>query len=1693
VLTCCVVQDEVRAQGVIDADSLFEFFLIDVQMTPLVETSRMKQAIATVQVYVQRCFLGLEKDVDPSMLNSQQWDWMSRFQVWVANRKVFLYPENWIDPTLRDDKSPFFSTLEDSLQQKDLTQDVITSAIRGFLYSVNEVANMEITALCVEKVGHGIISTKEVSTSTTTTTTTTTKTTNPNATSKVTSGTTTEPLIIQKSSTTNYTTKIHLFARTTTSPFSYYYINYSLGNWTAWMKMDIDIPYYTSQDTSGTSIGIGNYMSPIVFAGRLLVFVPQITKKTSADPAQASLTPTEAATVANNLLGPIEQWEIQMSKWFDSLKLLDSLLLSCPSVHCILLKEVISVISALNSLKHILGMKITNVGISLGYTELRDGKWMQRQLCSEAVLVNNEPPITPPKNGKPTAPQTIRGIENFSFITAEIMTPDPTFNATKDSSQPVPEIPIGVRVIASRFVSGVPQAQFVGIGEWDFVDGKLSFFGPGKQDPSASVSPTSPAPNISTLKTLVEAIDMNFGYQRRETSNTTTIRSLTATDDRSGTSGPQLDSFDDEPMVAKGIVESDTASASTKEIFFRNDFDPVSFTSTPKTQLLYHKFIHPLMISASVDGTDSMPLLPLYSCLGGFTGFDSTSTIPKGTVTTIQIDPNTGKPLDTEGSITTRMPPISDLDEAFGGIVSPANNFTTGIFNELSNPYSIYNWEIGLHAPMLLIDRLLTMQQFDQALDVCQYVFNPNLPKDPNSPKNYWIFAPFQTVATQTTEQMFLNFSSLQFMYVCSFPPLLSRSDTNWSFSISRQDVTNWRNNPFQPHVVARSRPQAYMMWIVMKYIEILIAYGDYYFRQNSLETIPNAIQMYILASHLYGPRGQIIPRPNPTKKYTYNDLSTRFDAFSNVMVQLEEAFPFSNQTPLPVGKLPDNSSAPPANVFGFAGTLLFAIPDNPNLIALGSTIDDRLFKIRNSQDINGVFRELPLFDPPIDPALLVQAVAQGVSISSVLQDLNGPMPNYRFQYLLSKALDLASDVKAFGSALLSTREKIDFENLSLLRAKHDTTSSTLLMDMKKLALDEANSTLAALQYSRNAPVSRLGYYLQQIGADLSGIPTVNQEFAELSANIDKPVAVGGLQLMPAEKVEMDQYALSAELSINAGNLEMIGAAMNMMPNFSANFEPLGCGGSSMFGGSNVGAYYQALARSASTTVGEATYNASTAGRKAQAQRAMQDRILQANMAGYEISSIDKQVTANKIRIALASKDIDVQQNQIDQAKEVEDFLRQKYSNVDLYSWMEGATRSLFYNIYTQAYDLAKKAEKAFQFERPAMQSTTFIQSGYWDSTHDGLFAGENLFSALKQLEAAYLTNKGYDYEITKSVSLRQLDPLQLITLRQTGVCNFDIPEVLFDMDFPGHYMRRLKSVSVSVPCVVGPYASINSTLRLKGHTTRYQPTRPSGSSYPQVMDPGSDPDNRFTTSNVPIMAIAVCNGQNDTGTFELNFHDDRYLPFEGAGAISSWNFSLPQHPDSGFKQFNWESITDVVMTLRYTSIDGGSQMIGGAQMAVKTYLQVVNSLSSTQGLWAIFDLKNEFATSWAKFVSDQAATTSGGSAPAASLDMPSLNEKLPVFASSRPRGAVQASDIYILSDAAFPGSSPALSADGKSAGDADLKSDPDVPAVMKSCIWSGTDVAVGNWKLTLDSGSVGTPVAVKRAWLLFRYTLKNS
>jgi hypothetical protein len=137
-------------------------------------------------------------------------------------------------------------------------------------------------------------------------------------------------------------------------------------------------------------------------------------------------------------------------------------------------------------------------------------------------------------------------------------------------------------------------------------------------------------------------------------------------------------------------------------------------------------------------------------------------------------------------------------------------------------------------------------------------------------------------------------------------------------------------------------------------------------------------------------------------------------------------------------------------------------------------------------------------------------------------------------------------------------------------------------------------------------------------------------------------------------------------------------------------------------------------------------------------------------------------------------------------------------------------------------------------------------------------------------------------------------------------------------VDHPGHYLRRTKYASLTVPCVTGPYVGVNCVLTLLSSSIRHSNSLlGSPSSYLRLRD---EEDLRFRDFNGSIQSIVTSSGQNDSGLFETNLGDERYLLFEGSGAINEWHIQMPRE----FRQFDYDTISDVILHLRYTAREGG-------------------------------------------------------------------------------------------------------------------------------------------------------------------------
>ena len=116
---------------------------------------------------------------------------------------------------------------------------------------------------------------------------------------------------------------------------------------------------------------------------------------------------------------------------------------------------------------------------------------------------------------------------------------------------------------------------------------------------------------------------------------------------------------------------------------------------------------------------------------------------------------------------------------------------------------------------------------------------------------------------------------------------------------------------------------------------------------------------------------------------------------------------------------------------------------------------------------------------------------------------------------------------------------------------------------------------------------------------------------------------------------------------------------------------------------------------------------------------------------------------------------------------------------------------------------------------------------------------------------------------------------------------------------------------------------------------------------------------------------IATSNAQNDAGLFELNFRDEHYLPFEGAGAISRWRIEL-----SKFQQFDWNTITDVVMHLRYMARNGRKSLKEQTGIKLEENFQVIASSSQEDRLARMFSIRHEFPTEWYRFTNSESSTS---------------------------------------------------------------------------------------------------------------------
>ena len=920
-------------------------------------------------------------------------------------------------------------------------------------------------------------------------------------------------------------------------------------------------------------------------------------------------------------------------------------------------------------------------------------------------------------------------------------------------------------------------------------------------------------------------------------------------------------------------------------------------------------------------------------------------------------------------------------------------------FNEGSEPISshldfrsangIYYWEVFFHAPFLIAQTLNADQKFEEAQKWYEYIF------DPTEASDYWKFLPFLAVDPDALmaslgndlddfedlkgdiedariqlsaleaklapyQDVFLGQISLQDCEESLNPDDKLDKIENWTEYTDLNDTINrletdvqllvpvkqsmqeameivaklpnrldlmdnfnvqfetYRKDPFDPHAIAAMRQIAYRKAIVMSYIDNLLDWGDMLFRQYTRETIEEARMLYVLAYDILGEKPQNLGRVVLGPTETYKGL---FDEDSGISSQSQKSVPSSiielENTPQ-TQAIVEKELSPAANQFNIITHDYFFLKENEEFTKYWTRVEDRLAKIRACLNIDGVAQPLPLFEPPIDPMALVSAAARG-GLAAAIAAAGGAanVPDYRFDSLIAKARELTSKLNTLSDSLLSVLEKKDAEELSMLQNQHEAIVLNLMTVLKQEQIEEAKESLLNLEETKRSAQEQETHYANLISTGL----------------------------LPEEAVQM--LMMFAATGIHGATaLGRIGSGMaHVVPQFTAG--PFSFGVTT--GGKNIGNMLAEFAEASNSVAEALSLGGEIAGVKAQFKRSKEDWELQEKMAASEILQLNYQIEAQKYRLKMVEQELLVHEKEIENNEAIALFMKNKFSNQELYNWMSSKISGLFYQTYQLAYEYAKQAEQAFIFEKGLKAANvSYINGAYWDSQRQGLLAGASLDLDLDLMDKAYRENNSRRLEITKNISLLEINPLALLDLKTKGVCTFRLSEELFDYDFPGHYNRQVKTVSLAFD--IGKGKDMSATLT---QLSSKLVMAPDIKAVKHVIDPSNEATTNVRVNwraNQQVALSHVDQYTENNGMFELNFGDERYLPFEGTGAVSNWRLELNGKKGS----YNPSDLLEVIIKFRYTAQQGGSRFANEVKGLLKPY----NATS-------FFDMAYNFPDEW--------------------------------------------------------------------------------------------------------------------------------
>ncbi|SPX93209.1 Salmonella virulence plasmid 28.1kDa A protein [Morganella morganii] len=135
---------------VANRDDIWRNLLVDGKVSADITTTLLADAIAGIQLYINRTIAGDEPGADSDALERQffkDWDACNkRYSTWAGVSQLVYYPENFVDPTLRIGQTGMMNTMLEQLSQSELSKDTLENGFRQYLTAFEQVANLKVVS-----------------------------------------------------------------------------------------------------------------------------------------------------------------------------------------------------------------------------------------------------------------------------------------------------------------------------------------------------------------------------------------------------------------------------------------------------------------------------------------------------------------------------------------------------------------------------------------------------------------------------------------------------------------------------------------------------------------------------------------------------------------------------------------------------------------------------------------------------------------------------------------------------------------------------------------------------------------------------------------------------------------------------------------------------------------------------------------------------------------------------------------------------------------------------------------------------------------------------------------------------------------------------------------------------------------------------------------------------------------------------------------------------------------------------------------------------------------------------------------------------------------------------------------------------------------------------------------------------------